>query len=476
MKKHNRFRPSLEILEERWCPTLKTVFSQGTLSLSGTPTGSGTGQALLVIRNGTNYQVLDGANVTTLTGGTNIGTFALTKDLHLNLMSYRENIFVDLNGGTFPGSIYLSLGQGVTGGSLLSVSVFGNGTAADHVNGSVYVQQGSGQEVFNVGQATPTSLMPATTAVTVGGNVTFSGASQTGFLGNAINIAPGSVVSGNLNASAAAQVTIGEFSFVGGSVSGNVMVSNANQPILSNLVIIGQVGGNVNFMGSNNGDTVSLFNTPAGPPHGSVGGSMTLIMGTGAGPILPSLVNMDTGTFVGGSLTILAGNGGTQVSLSGTIGGNLSVTAGNGANAVDLGNNGGAFFNLPGPLTVGGTVNLNLGAGGNAVEFFTGTTVGKSVTMTMGNGTNTFTLDAGAQVLGRTLSFTGGTVHDTVMINNAIANVFALNVLFKNGIRELDIAAGTSLDSAYINFGTGSGTKTLNSPTVTWDETIVNFP
>ncbi len=518
MRTRRRFRPFLERLEARDCPSLTTTYSLGTLTLSGTPTGSAPGAQLLIQRmGGTNYQVSD--------NGITIGTFANVSSLRLNLQSYRENITVDLVGGTFPGSISMSLGKGDVDPSAMPGIVTPHpititGGPGSVVTGSVTVQGGSGQEVLDIGQEPlPGSPIP----VTVAGSVNFTGAPNAGFAGNAIVIGPGSVVGTDVVATQVSQVTVGSFTAAAGAVGRNLAVNDTNSTIGVSLDILGRVSGNVSVSGTNVGDFLVLDNNTPGPA-GSVGGNFAANLGSGGGS--GNFIFTDAGTTVGGGFTATGGNGGVfalfngtihgslgltfgsgtntistpgavgqnttlslgtgtnMVTLDGTIGGQASVFTGAAANTIDTtgGTVGGAaVFNLgngTNMLTLGGllgSVSYTGGAGTNSIDL-TGT-VARSVVVNMGNGVNSFTLDVGAQILGPTLQYTGGTNSDTVVLQNGIINPFAVDVIFKAGTRSLTYTAGTEPARDFIDFGTGPGTKSLSiADPITWPHTVLNYP
>jgi len=178
---------------------------------------------------------------------------------------------------------------------------------------------------------------------------------------------------------------------------------------------------------------------------GAIGGGLNINLATSASG---STINT-TGT-IGHGVSMTLGNGSYSTSLGGQIGGNFSVNAGNGTNTIDV----------------------------------TGI-VGGSALLTMGNGTNSFTLDTTGQILGPTLRYTGGTRSDTVILQNGLANPFALDVIFKGGSRTLTFNTNpnpggtpTTVASSYIDFGTGPGGSknlTFDSP-ISWPFTLLNYP
>ena len=319
---------------------LKATYANGVLSLTGTPRGSGQLQALEILAvAGTNkYQVMDNATVSAsgVTGGTSFGTFNNVRQINLNLISFTENVIIDLNGGTLPGSIDLNLGHGNANPSAspaLQVSIVGSvtgsGAPGSMVGGSVYVSGGSGQEAVLIGGLPPNdSISPLNTAVKIGGNVSFIGSSQTGFEGNTLTVQAGSTVNGSVFASQVSTVTVGDYGFAGGFVGGNVVVSDGNSATAADVAILGRVGGMVSVNGTTGGavggDLFAISNNGTGIP-GTVGGSVTTNLGSGKNSVF-----MDAGTVVGHGFTMIGGSGGNTAQLSGAIGGSLFLYEGNG--------------------------------------------------------------------------------------------------------------------------------------------------
>jgi fibronectin-binding autotransporter adhesin len=497
MQRRQRFRPLVERLESRDCPSLTTMYNAGTLTLSGVPTAV-PGEQLLIQRvSGTNYDVRDQApEPFTGTGGLDIGTFNITHDLHLNFTSFRADININLNGGTFPGSIFVNLGAGNKDSFLPGlvtphpVSVYGGTGSA--VNGSISFQQGSGQEIFAVGQIGFDTTSPATESVAVYGSVTATGSMASGFTGNSLFIGPASVVYGTVTGTQMNQVSVGAFLAPDGRVGGNLLINDSGSAIGADVTILGVIGGSVTVNGTNAGDTVALFDPTAPGTPGTIGGNLSALLGNGT-----NFVTMDTGTAVGGSVTVMGGNGANTISgnllsgtpgFAGTVGKSMTIGFGNGNNTIALGSSNAIGGGLN--VTVGGGNNaitlanqvaalasLSLGNGTNSVDV-TGVMY-SSFYVTAGNGTNTFTLDPGGQILGSTLSYRGGSGSNTVQILNGAANPFALNVTFVGGTRTIELGAGISLGSATLDFGTGPGTKNLlydGGLIVTWPQIVRNFP
>jgi hypothetical protein len=464
-----RYRPSLECLEGRTCPALfRVTYSVGTLILNGSPSAKAASFEDLLIQRvgGFNYQVIDRHNGA---APINYGVFALTRDLRLNLTGFNADINIDLNHGVLPGNIYIDLGYGnndFAGPFAIPHPVSVYGGVGARVNGSIFVSRGSGQEVVSIGQIGFDTTNPAAEAVVVGNSVYATGGNPSA-LGNSLFIGPGSVVGNDVIATLYNQITVGAFLAPGAVVGRNLTVNDLRSTVPASVENLGFVGGNVLVYGSATDDQLVIGDPGTGAP-GVVGGSLYGYLGNG-----DDLVNMEPGTVVGKNLYIFEGNGNDTFGapalaptpgFSGTVGGVVALTYGNGNNAI-------AFNNQS---YLGSNLFVFVGNGSNAIDL--DGLVRGSVLATTGNGTNTFTLDANADIRGPVVSFRGGNGSNTVTVSSPV-NTFGLQVIFRSGFRKLDLSAVTSLGAAYIDFGTGFGTKIfVPAPLVTWPQTIKNYP
>ena len=83
MRRTRKSRPCIEILEDRFCPSLTIESLSSDLLISGTPVGT---SGLSITGNGGKYQIVDGS--------TNKGTFS-ANSIIMNLQHYNEPITVD---------------------------------------------------------------------------------------------------------------------------------------------------------------------------------------------------------------------------------------------------------------------------------------------------------------------------------------------------------------------------------------------
>jgi hypothetical protein len=453
MKLVRRARLHLEHLEDRTCPTLAITYRAGALTLTGSPLG----RLDLTASAGNTIQVTDNA------GAINYGTFANTSSVRLQLRTHPGIINFDLNGTTFGGSVYMDLGLGDPNiAGTHPVNIFG-GT----LTGPLTVLNGNGVENISLGlTANP---------VTITSNVIVNGSSGPGG-GDTLFVVDGSTVSGNLTTTKIDNVDIGDGTGATvGTVAGNVSVDDSSAPVALNVNVLGVVGGNLSVRGGAAGTIVAVV--VSHPGGGVVGGSLSADLGTSPGPTLAKYTQA-ANTTIGSNLTVTGGAGGATVSVAGRVGGSATFNLGTGTDSITLGPTVGPLAQA---FVIGGAVSVTMGNGTNTFDIKgnASSSIGGSVSVTMGNGTNTFVMDGGAQVLGSTVSYRGGTVSDTVQIINGLANSFALRVTLFAGARTIELGAGITLGSMFLDFGTGGGTKTLTYDgglVVTWPSTILNYP
>jgi hypothetical protein len=490
--KPRSFRPNLTQLEERLTPALTVSFSAGTLTVTGTPTAGPTSAEGLFLSMPSpgvvQLQQKIGAGPTVI----NYGTFA-ANTIRLNLTSYNTNINFDLNGNSFNGNLYYSLGRGDSDlTSVNPISIYSS-VLGGKVSGSVNISGGSGQEIYNIGQIGSSPALPS--PVTINGNVTITAPGSVlnppfGLAtGSHLFIDPSSTVFGNVSTMGVEAVDVGAIGFTGGRVGGSLTVNASGATLGANVELYGSVGGDVNVTGNASvgggfGDTV-IVNSGA-----IVGGNMTANLGDGVNlfqllgasgePVLP-------GGSIGGSLSVSMGNGpdvgiipANEIDLLGTVGKSASFSMGNSHNVL--------YFDPA--AVVGGNFSYTGGNGVNDLDgttsLFAGTsfqgTIGGNLLVNLGNGTNNLTFSG--TVNGSTFSYTAGTGNNTLTLTNASAggtgsNGFALTVtLAGGGNNTVAFGTTTSVGRATINFGTGvTGTKTWTPPTlITFPLTLLNFP
>ncbi|MFO0879683.1 MAG: hypothetical protein U0840_20240 [Gemmataceae bacterium] len=233
-------------------------------------------------------------------------------------------------------------------------------------------------------------------------------------------------IMGNVTLSRATAISLS------GDVAGNVTMTNAAYPSLTNLYgLTGRTLGNLTITGSIYSDGVSLTNS-------NVSGSARINLGPAGFPLTTNSATLDSGTIVQGSLTIAGGAGTNSVALAGTVNGFATITLGNGQNTIDF----------PAPAQVGKSLSISLGRGivaGNSIGIggtsFDGTVNG-NLTISTAGGLNQIALGAtvhGAQTtiaMGRgnnTLQFvTGLDITSGRMLVNMIRG--GTNVFDPNGV------------------------------------------
>lgn len=457
------------------------------------------------------------------------------------------NITINLNNNaaTNPlgGNITLNLGRGNTNPAD-SVTIEGGATTgqAGKINGSVTIQGGSGEETINIGGTDPANP----TLLTVGGSVSFSNSFQTGFLGNTFNVNDGTRVGVDVLATQASTVAVGSLAPTNGTTIGrNLTINDSNASAGAFVDIAASILGNVSLTGTNVGDFFTISSTAAviggsvsatfgggsnnvsvdtgatilgsftinagagsnavnisapAAATNTIGGSVSITLGGGNNTVATESIVGGSPSRIGGNMTVNVGGGSNAISLVGTIAGSATVTTGAGSNTISTTD---TPNNLAG--TISNNLTLNLGNGTNVVTLGTSAlpgSIGGSLTVNGGTGTETlsiaapingsafFNMNNGTNsvtvtgtVNGSTFNYTGGTVSDSLVIDNGTNNPYNLTVTFKAGTRSLQLgpAAGndgtTFSGNISIDFGTGTGTKAYtNNASSSGSFTINNYP
>ena len=140
MKLLNRTRPRLEILEDRFCPTLSVVQSGSTLLISGTPVNPGGTLGLVVTETsqGT-FKVMDGTTFK--------GSFPAS-NITMNFASRNNTeVTINLDGNVLPGNLLINAGTGI----LKQPGTTGVGIENGTIGGNLTYLGGSGYEVLYLG-------------------------------------------------------------------------------------------------------------------------------------------------------------------------------------------------------------------------------------------------------------------------------------------------------------------------------------
>ncbi|MEA3186838.1 MAG: hypothetical protein QOD99_668 [Chthoniobacter sp.] len=193
--------------------------------------------------------------------------------------------------------------------------------------------------------------------------------------------------------------------------------------------------------------------------------------GTDAGPD-----NVNIAGHVSGNVKLMLVGGGNSVTIAGAIAGSLGVTAGAGDDQVT--------FTQPAASTPGATlsknVSLSLGDGGNTLTLdsnsqflgslslkagkgadtmsFADFSIAKNLTLNVGSGTNLVKDNGGQHVVSGMLKYTGGADADTVQLANTLAG--KLSIVLSNGIN--DVSGTARILGKTISIKGGTGTDTMN--------------
>jgi hypothetical protein len=160
------------------------------------------------------------------------------------------------------------------------------------------------------------------TAPTIAGNASFTGGNALDIL----NLSGTPTIGGNLSLNKFNEVTLLTGSSIGGSFTANSTSEfTNNQYALTGVTI----GGSFTYLGGARRDRVDLD----GPL--TIGGNYFVSFGEQL-PGLTSRVRLEPGTLVGGSVTVIGGNLGTDnINLRGAIAGNIYLNLKGGANDLD---------------------------------------------------------------------------------------------------------------------------------------------
>jgi hypothetical protein len=357
MKLRSRARPTLERLEDRWCPTISAVVKHGVLTVSGAavnPTDT-----VLVKETAPNTFEVDDNGAPVATGLANVSS------IKLKLTGASNVISVDLGGNTLTGSLTAYLGKT---NNTLSIA---DGT----ISGRLAVLGGSGTDSVTLGNVDTTLTVARDSAVLLG--------SQTG---NSVEVSTGVTFSDDLAASGATVAldsgsTVSDWLGVaGGSITVNGTVGGslvaggefgehrATGSTSLTLGSTGSVAGSLYFFGHGSGDSVDIAGTVSGRAEVRLFGNN-------------STTTVEKGASIGGRADFVFANGTDSLTLAGTIG-----TAGNTGTALTVrGGNGATTVDILGTAVINGDARLRLGSGANQVSLHDPATV-----------TGTFALKAGA--------------------------------------------------------------------------------
>jgi hypothetical protein len=255
---------------------------------------------------------------------------------------------------------------------------------------------------------------------------------------------------------------------VGGSV--NVAGGNDNSPV--SAVISGVVGRNVSFTGTNSDDNFTLQETDLGT-GGSVGGNVAVnLLGAGA---LGNSATLGLGQSVGGNASFVStGSALDLFDFGGEVAGSLFAQMGQGENLL--------FINSDDPLSVGGSMTV---VGGNGTNHFgdslTGRfnpVVGGDLRITLGNGDNGTLLDPlsiSAAVGGR-LYWRSGNGNNVVQLGDGIGDFsYLATMLFGNGDDTVVVNLLNGALTGFLDGGNGTNELVQASGELAATLTLVRF-
>jgi hypothetical protein len=372
MKQPRHARPSLEQLEDRWCPAVTAAVKNGILTVAGTPAAS-TDTVLVKETAANTFEVDDGSTVVAsgLTGATSV---------KLSLIGSTDIVSVDLGGNTLAGNLCASLGSTSTTLTVFDGSISGRLKVSGQGSGDAVTLGGTGTTLTVADDSSVNLGTQAGNSVTVLSGVTFSGdlfiaaASATidgtvdGDL--SVNSSPHGFGGGGCGGGFGDVGGFGGGARFGGGCGGHSQGGSSSSTTSSSLTLgsTASVGGNLSFAASGTSDSVDI----AGKVSGNL--RVTMLGST-------ETATLESTASVGGKAAFAFGNGTDTLSLAGTIGtsGNtgtaLTVTAGSGANKVSILDS----------AVINGGARIRLGSGANAVSLQDSATV-----------TGTFALKAGS--------------------------------------------------------------------------------
>ncbi|MFO0845413.1 MAG: hypothetical protein U0797_24020 [Gemmataceae bacterium] len=255
------------------------------------------------------------------------------------------------------------------------------------------------------------------------------------------------------------------------------------------------VNRHLNYTGGNGIDRVFLPAGTSGTPV-TIGGNVTVNVGGGVNNSLV-LGTGSVGADVGGNLTFYGGVGIDRFIMDSgsTVNGNVYLSLGEGNNQVfgdSIGLGVSGPFNPEGDATVGGSVTVLLGNGDNFIGTYgidpSTLSVGGNLSIRVGNGNNTggdalgpgdITLFNTALTVAGTAEYRAGTGTNNIDFSN-LSTIGALRLIFSGGPTSLTFSqAGTYFGDVFIDFGTGFGPKNLAfvpPADLGGNVTILNYP
>jgi hypothetical protein len=426
------FRPRLDVLEDRTCPSLAINPIGPDLTIHGTPATTLAGLTITGA-GGANFDVTDGL--------IDLGTFPVSGNLTLKLSKYNSPITLDLAGQALPGNLVLDLGAGNVFSSARPISIISS-TPGGTVGGSIVIEGGSGDETVQIGAA------GGTDAVGVIGSVTFIGHNTRTGNDNSLEIFEGSSIGGNVTTRLVSNIQIGESGGTGAFIGGNLFVNDS---------------------ASRSDLTVSIN-------QGSEVAGKVIVVGTSRFTSHGDQLVVEANATIVGKLTANLGSNTNTWKLGGTFDSNVLLVGGGGfqpagglaLDTIELDDGAGSLGKFNGSLSA------QIGSGSVAVVFNAGTVITGNLGLNFGNGTH----DLGGGSLGGVfagtvdgnLSITLGNGLSTAVIDTAPGHQLSWNS--GAGVSNLTLGSAAphanSIWHVRVRFGVGSNTLILDPGAPAW--------
>jgi hypothetical protein len=501
MRRRNRCKLAVEMLEQRDCPSV-------TATLSNSNSGNLVNLVVTADSATSNLQIVETSQgsftVSEASLGQPLSFTGVTGSVVLQLSNSDDTgVLVNLDGNSIA-NLIARLGGG---NNDLTVE---NGT----INGVMYIGSGRGTDSVTLGDGTTALTVKDHTAINLGAggadslqllNMVDLKADLTAVSANTLTMDAGSTVEGNAIIRGGAQAnnvnlqgTIdgdafffghmgGDTLSVGGSIGkslfahirGNTTVITAGSIGTDAIIwgpshdmedrsdpddghgsdvmnLGGTIGHNLIALAGTGGDTISisatvgnnaLILTGSGADSisftGSVGSDLRMLTGLGGDTI-------NLGGHVGGVAAIRTGNGQDNINVTGTVGTNLFIVSGNGADTINLGGN------------IGQVALIRTGNSGDVIGVTA--TVGKDLVLFSGNGTDSISL--GGTITNNAFVFTGNG-GDAVDVSGSVGH--SLYVITGNGTDTVIFEATAVVgQDAIVNLGNGPDTlKFMSGATIT---------
>jgi fibronectin-binding autotransporter adhesin len=384
MKPRNRFRPTVEMLEDRLTPSLTVMTdAAGNLNVSGTPDPqAGTASQPITISEPTQnmYTVTEGI---TPVGGTFFAPNGVNIDFSHSLLD--DTVLFDLMGNQINGNLTLREGPGNDAAVAISPGSVGGNVTFTNVNNvdtTAGVNIGSGLSIQDGKKNLATTIdLGAPVLETIGGNVQIAAGNGT----VTVNIALG----GN--------VAIGD----------NLTTTLGNGTHVFNFTAGSSVGGKFSYSGGSGADSVTI--------GGTVGGSLFANLGAAFGTSAQNSFTLQTTAVVAKSLTVLEGStpNGDIVNIMGNglgaggalIGGSASFALGSTGTTAATGNT----WTFAAGASINGPAIAYLGGPGVNTDTFNGSTGRSHAYFILGPANDSFTLGPNTNLASLYIDFGPGT-------------------------------------------------------------------